>query len=34
MRVLELKREVNALLAEQGQPPRYPSATDGSGCAE
>ena len=34
MRVLELKREVNALLAEQGQPPRYPSATAGSGGAE
>lgn len=27
-RVLEVKREVNALLAERGQPPRYPSAED------
>jgi PAS domain S-box-containing protein len=26
MRILELKREVNALLGEQGQPPRYASA--------
>jgi PAS domain S-box-containing protein len=26
-RILELKREVNQLLAEAGQPPRYPSAT-------
>jgi hypothetical protein len=27
-RVLEIKREMNDLLAKQGQPPRYPSATD------
>ena len=27
-RILELKREVNALLANAGQPPRYPSASD------
>jgi PAS domain S-box-containing protein len=27
-RILAMKREVNALLAEQGQPPRYPSALD------
>jgi len=27
-RVLEMKKEVNALLAAQGQPPRYPSAVD------
>ena len=28
-RVLEMKKEVNHLLAAQGQPPRYPSAADG-----
>jgi len=37
MRILELKREVNVLLAEQGQPPRYGSAEtrppDGEGGA-
>jgi len=36
MRILELKREVNALLAERGQPPRYSSAEtqpDGEGGA-
>ena len=27
-RILELKREINGLLASLGQPPRYPSATD------
>jgi len=27
-RVLEMKKEVNSLLAGQGQPPRYPSALD------
>ncbi len=27
-RVLELKRELNDLLAKLGEPPRYPSATD------
>jgi PAS domain S-box-containing protein len=30
MRILDLKREVNALLAERGQAPRYPSALDGT----
>ena len=28
-RILSVKKEVNALLAAQGQPPRYPSAADG-----
>lgn len=28
MRILELKREVNRLLAQAGQPPRYPSAEE------
>jgi len=28
-RILDLKREVNELLAQAGQPPRYPSAEDG-----
>jgi hypothetical protein len=27
-RILELKKEVNALLADIGQPPRYPSASE------
>jgi PAS domain S-box-containing protein len=27
-RILAMKQEVNALLAEQGQPPRYPSVVD------
>ena len=26
MRILEIKREVNELLGQAGQPPRYPSA--------
>ena len=31
-RLLDLKREVNALMARLGEPPRYPSAeTAGSG---
>jgi PAS domain S-box-containing protein len=29
-RVLDLKKEVNELLAQAGQPPRYPSAVEGS----
>jgi len=33
MRILELKREVNALLAEHGEPPRYNSVEAGDGAA-
>ena len=31
-RVIELKHEVNQLLAQAGLPPRYPSAEGGNGC--
>jgi len=30
-RILAMKKEVNDLLAGQGQPPRYPSAVDDGG---
>jgi hypothetical protein len=30
-RILDLKREVNELLAQAGRPPRYPSAEDPKG---
>jgi hypothetical protein len=33
-RVLDLKREVNETLAQVGELPRYPSATDDAGAAD